>query len=192
MYCYYVYMSQIYRKISVSAKIIISLFDQLITQTLIFDISSLVYQLSIVGPNSLFITVITSFFISLVLSLQIVKEFLYLDALQLVGSILSIAFIRELSPVLTSIIIIGRVCSLFTAQLASMVATEQIDVLLVLGINPINYLIIPRVLSMIIGLPLLNILSILTGLISSSFICFVLYNIHPTLFFVSPITDYET
>lgn len=143
------------------------------------------FHFKIFIPNSLFIITITSFFISFVFSLQIVKEFLYLDTTQLVGSILSISFTRELSPVLTSIVIIGRVGSLFTSQLAYMLATEQIDALLVLGINPINYLIIPRILSMLFGLPLLNIVSIVTSLISGSFVCFILYGIHPSIFFKS-------
>ena len=127
----------------------------------------------------------TSFFISLVFSLQIVKEFLYLDAVQLVGTVFSISFIRELSPVLTSIIVVGKVCSSFTSELAAMVATNQIDALFILGINPINYLIIPRITSMILGLPLLNLISLITSFLSGSFICFILYNIHPTIFFNS-------
>nr|YP_010850566.1 hypothetical protein Ycf63 [Lophurella hookeriana]WGH13355.1 hypothetical protein Ycf63 [Lophurella hookeriana] len=142
-------------------------------------------QLVLIGPNSLFITMITSFFVSLVLSLQIVKEFLYLNATDLVGSILAISFIRELSPVLTSIIIIGRVGSFFTAEIATMTITEQIDALFILGINPINYLFLPRVLAMVLTLPILNVFSLFTSFISSSFICFTIYSIDASSFFQS-------
>nr|YP_010170903.1 hypothetical protein K8K75_pgp163 [Chondria tumulosa]QSD57044.1 hypothetical protein [Chondria tumulosa] len=183
-------MNQLYRKISLFMKIFIFLLYYLCGRGSKLDLSSLKYQLRIVFPNSLFIIVITSFFISLVFSLQILKEFLYLNAVQLIGSILSISFVRELSPVLTSIVIVGRVCSLFTAQLSTMVITEQVDALLVLGINPVNYLIVPRVLSMIISLPLLNIISILTSLVSGSFVSFLLYKIQPTIFFESIFYSY--
>nr|ARW68232.1 hypothetical protein [Chondria sp. (in: red algae)] len=178
-------MNSLYHKIFLFAKIFIFLLYQLSGQILGCDFLRLIYYIKIFIPNSVFITTVTSFFISFVFSLQIVKEFLYLNAVQLIGSILSISFIRELSPVLTSIIVIGRVCSLFTSQLASMLVTEQIDALLVLGINPINYLILPRVLSMVVGLPLLNIISVFTSLVSGSFVCFILYGIHPNVFFMS-------
>nr|YP_009395099.1 hypothetical protein [Bryothamnion seaforthii]ARW63867.1 hypothetical protein [Bryothamnion seaforthii] len=144
---------------------------------------NVVDQIKLVGINSLFIVMITSFFISLVFTLQVVKEFMYLNAIDLIGSIVSIAFIRELSPVLTSIIFVGKVCSFFTSELATMLVTEQIDALFILGINPINYLIFPRLISVLVTLPLLNLFSILTSLITSSFICFILYSIDP-LFFI--------
>lgn len=155
------------------------------------DLFSLLEQMKIVGPGSLFITMVTSFFIGLVFSLQIVKEFLYLNAIDLVGSILAISFIRELSPVITSVILIGKVGSCFTSELATMIVNEQIDALYILGISPINYLIIPRVVSVICMLPLLNLFSVMTSLISSSFICFILYSISPKFFFISAFSGFS-
>nr|YP_009398838.1 hypothetical protein [Cliftonaea pectinata]ARW68042.1 hypothetical protein [Cliftonaea pectinata] len=154
-------------------------------------LSIFIEQLKTVGPESIFIIAITSFFISLVFTLQIVKEFLYLNAADLIGSILSLSFIHELSPVLTSIVIIGKIGSYFTSELATMVLTEQIDALYMLGINPIDYLIIPRILSVVLILPLLNLFSILTSVMSSSFTCFILYNIHPQVFFISVYTSFS-
>nr|YP_009395522.1 hypothetical protein [Vertebrata isogona]ARW64528.1 hypothetical protein [Vertebrata isogona] len=136
-----------------------------------------------ISLDVLFINTITSFFISLVLSLQVVKEFLYLNAVHLVSSMLAVSFIRELSPVLTSIIVIGKIGSLYTSELATMVVTEQIDSLWVLGIDPISYLILPRVIALLLILPLLNLFSLFTSFISSSFICFILYDINPSFFF---------
>nr|YP_009396338.1 hypothetical protein [Polysiphonia scopulorum]ARW65524.1 hypothetical protein [Polysiphonia scopulorum] len=146
---------------------------------------SFLEQINIVGPNTLFITMITSFFISLVLNLQVVKEFLYLNAHDLVGSMLAIAFIRELSPVLTSIIVVGKIGSFFTSELATMVVTEQIDALLLLGINPVYYLVIPRVTAVTIVLPLLHLFSLSTSFMSSAFICFILYGLDSRFFFSS-------
>nr|YP_009393861.1 hypothetical protein [Polysiphonia sertularioides]ARW62423.1 hypothetical protein [Polysiphonia sertularioides] len=144
---------------------------------------NLLRNLDIVGINVLFVTLTTSFFISLVLSLQIVKEFLYLNAVHLVSSILAISFIRELSPILTAIVVIGKVGSFFTAEIGTMVITEQIDSMFVLGINPIKYLIYPRLIALLVMLPLLDLFSLFTSLISSSFICFFLYDISPGFFF---------
>nr|YP_009397785.1 hypothetical protein [Sonderella linearis]ARW66971.1 hypothetical protein [Sonderella linearis] len=146
-------------------------------------------QISIVGPGSVFITMITSFFIGLVFSIQIVKEFFYLNAVHLVGSILAISFIRELSPILTSIILIGKIGSYFTAELATMIMTEQIDALYIIGINPISHLILPRVIAVLLMLPMLNIFSIFISLISSSFVCYILFNIHPQFFLISAISS---
>jgi len=145
----------------------------------------LLYQINVIFSASLSVTLIVAFFIGLVFSLQIVKEFLYLNAITLIGSVLSISFLRELSPVLTSVILIAKIGSYFTAELATMRITEQIDALYILGIDPINYLIKPRILAFILILPLLNILSFITSLISSCFICYILYNLDPRVFFIS-------
>nr|QVY57932.1 hypothetical protein [Betaphycus gelatinus] len=139
----------------------------------------------IVGPGSLTISLITAFFVGMVFSLQIVKEFLYLNAINLIGAILTISFIRELSPVLTSVIIIGRVGSYFTSELATMTVTQQIDALYLLNTKPFLYLIFPRILACIFMLPILNFLCFVTSITSSTFICFTLYEIDPIIFLSS-------
>lgn len=142
-------------------------------------------QMIFVGPDSLSICIITAFFIGLVFTLQVVKEFLYLDATSLIGAILSLSFIRELSPVLTSVIIAGRIGSAFTAEIATMKITDQIDALYLLKTDPLLYLVIPRMLACITMLPILNIVSLFTSLATSLFACFIFYNIHPWIFLKS-------
>ena len=149
------------------------------------ELFNIIEQIAIVGPGSLFISLTTVFFVSMVFALQVAKEFLYLNAVNFVGSVLALTFIRELSPVLISVVIIGRVGSRFTAELATMKVTEQIDALYLLNSNPVAYLIIPRVIACIIVLPILNFLAFATSLSSSAFICFTLYGISPTIFFAS-------
>nr|QCI04025.1 hypothetical protein [Antithamnionella ternifolia] len=149
------------------------------------NLENIFNQMEIVGPSSLAINLLTAFFIGMVFSLQIVKEFIYLNAIPMIGGILTISFLRELSPILTAIILIGRVGSCFTAELATMCITEQIDALYILGINPISYLVIPRILASILMLPVLNLLSFTTSLCSSSYLCFIVYNIDPNIFFIS-------
>nr|QCI04225.1 hypothetical protein [Anotrichium furcellatum] len=149
------------------------------------DIYIFLEQINIVSIDSILIILVSAFFISLVFSLQLVKEFIYLNAVDLIGSVLSITFLREISPVLTAIVLIGKIGSYFTAQLATMQITEQIDALYILNISPFNYLILPRIFSLVIMLPILNILYFITSLFSSLFICFSVYNIDTCIFFDS-------
>ena len=142
-------------------------------------------QMIIVGPKSLAISIVTACFISIVFTLQIVKEFLYLDAVSMIGAILSLAFIRELSPVLTAVILAGRLSSSFTAEIATMKITEQIDALYILKTDPLIYLVVPRLISCVLALPVLNLVFFLTSLASSIFTCFIFYNIHPWTFLKS-------
>nr|YP_010619023.1 hypothetical protein PNW47_pgp159 [Pterosiphonia complanata]WAX03036.1 hypothetical protein [Pterosiphonia complanata] len=176
-------MNEFISRIKLFIKVLASLANPIIFFRL--NYKNLLDQLILIGPNSLLITMVTSFFISLVISLQIVKEFLYLNATELVGSVLAISFIRELSPVLTSIIVIGKVGSFFTSEIATMSVTEQIDALFILGINPINYLLLPRIFAILLMLPILNLFSLFTSFMSSSFICFIIYSIDPIFFFQS-------
>nr|YP_010196501.1 hypothetical protein LK223_pgp172 [Gracilaria cervicornis]UAD83898.1 hypothetical protein [Gracilaria cervicornis] len=146
-------------------------------------------QMKIVGPDSLSIVIIAAFFIGMVFTIQIVKEFLYINAVSLVGSILTISFIRELSPVLTSVIIVGRIGAYFTSELATMSITEQLNALYMLEANPFSYLVLPRIIACLFMLPCLNIISFITSLFSSSFVCFTIYNIHPQMFFLSSLSS---
>nr|QCI09036.1 hypothetical protein [Inkyuleea mariana] len=183
MILFQINLRELYKKVIISLKTAINILINLKISDIEYD--SIIEQMKIVGPGSLTICLITAFFIGLVFTLQVVKEFLYLDATSLIGAVLTIAFIRELSPVLTSVIIIGRVGSCFTAELATMSVTEQVDALYVLGTNPLSYLVFPRVIASIAILPMLNIISFATSLASSSFICFTLYDIDPIVFFTS-------
>jgi len=174
---------ELYRKIKVSYRIVRSFFLDLRFSNINF--SNTLENITLIGPGSLTICLITAFFIGMVFTLQVAKEFLYLDAINLIGAVLTIAFVRELSPVLTSVIIIGRIGSAFTAELATMRVTDQIDALYLLGVNPLFYLIFPRIFACICITPMLNLISFATSLASSSFICFTIYDITPVIFFSS-------
>lgn len=147
----------------------------------------LLSQIEIMGIGSLTIVLLTAFFIGMVFTFQVAKEFSYLNATNLVGSVLTMTFVRELSPVLTAIIVTGRIGSAFTAEIATMKVTEQIDVLYVLQANPINYLVLPRVLACLVMLPLLNIFALATSIASSIFVSSILYHIPPSVFLDSSV-----
>nr|YP_009774149.1 conserved hypothetical plastid protein [Caulacanthus okamurae]QIZ74766.1 conserved hypothetical plastid protein [Caulacanthus okamurae] len=175
---FHIQSCKIYKNFTNLYKIVMAYFLKLEHQIIIEN-------MLLVGPGSLTVSLITAFFVSIVFTLQIAKEFLYLNASSLIGSILTISFIRELSPVLTSVIIIGRIGSCFTAELATMKVTEQIDALYLLSTDPLWYLVFPRVIACVFMLPMLSFLSFVTSIASSAFICFILYSVDPLIFLSS-------
>ncbi|MDZ7956940.1 MAG: MlaE family lipid ABC transporter permease subunit [Aulosira sp. DedQUE10] len=139
-------------------------------------------QMAAVGPDSLFIALLTAIFVGAVFTIQVAREFLNFGAGNLVGGVLAVALTRELSPVLTAVILAGRVGSAFAAEIGTMRVTEQIDALLMLRTDPIDYLVIPRVLACCLMLPILTLLSLVTGLLGGMLIATNLYSISDTAF----------
>uniref|UniRef100_A0A1D1XDU0 Protein TRIGALACTOSYLDIACYLGLYCEROL 1, chloroplastic n=2 Tax=Anthurium amnicola TaxID=1678845 RepID=A0A1D1XDU0_9ARAE len=110
-------------------------------------------------------------------TIQFVREFVRLGLTRSVGGVLALAFSRELSPVITSIIIAGRVGSAFAAELGTMQVSEQMDTLRVLGANPVDYLVIPRVIACCVALPVLTLLCFTVGLASSALLADGVYGV---------------
>ena len=130
------------------------------------EIKNIYYQMIEIGVNSLPVTSLTSLFTGMVLGLQtgnasknILNEPLY------VGTAVGFSMIKELGPVLTSIVIAGRVGAAIAAELGTMKVTEQIDALHTLGTNPIKYLAVPRVIACLVMLPILTLYADLIGII---------------------------
>ncbi|WP_254565140.1 MlaE family lipid ABC transporter permease subunit [Oscillatoria sp. HE19RPO] len=139
-------------------------------------------QMALVGPDSLFIALLTASFVGMVFTIQVAREFLNFGAGSAVGGVLAIALARELAPVLTAIVLAGRVGSAFAAEIGTMQVTEQIDALYILKTDPIDYLVIPRVLACCIMLPVLTLLSFATGMIGGMLIATNFYPISQTVF----------
>ncbi len=139
-------------------------------------------QMVIVGPESLTISLITAAFVGMVFTIQVAREFIYFGAGTYVGGVLSLALTRELAPVLTAVVVAGRVGSAFAAEIGTMQVTEQIDALYMLKTDPIDYLVIPRVLACCLMLPILTMLSLITGIGGGVLVSEGLYNISSTVF----------
>ncbi|XGV98800.1 MAG: MlaE family lipid ABC transporter permease subunit [Leptolyngbya sp. BL-A-14] len=139
-------------------------------------------QMAAVGPESLLIALLTSTFIGMVFTIQVSREFINFGASGAVGGVLAISLTREMAPVLTAVILAGRVGSAFAAELGTMRVTEQIDALYMLKTDPIDYLVIPRVIACCVMLPILTVLSLLTGMIGGMFIADTLYGIPQKVF----------
>jgi len=138
------------------------------------------------------IALITAAFVGMVFTIQVAREFIFFGAGSFVGGVLSLALTRELAPVLTAVVVAGRVGSAFAAEIGTMRVTEQIDALYILKTDPIDYLVIPRVIACSLMLPLLTIISLVTGLLGGLFISDSLYGISYSLFLQSAQNFMET
>ncbi len=139
-------------------------------------------QMAAVGPESLLIALITAAFVGMVFTIQVTREFLSFGAGTAVGGVLALTLARELGPVLTAVIIAGRVGSAFAAEIGTMRVTEQIDALQILKTDPIDYLVIPRVVACALMLPLLNVLAFITGMSGGLLIATSQYGIAASVF----------
>jgi phospholipid/cholesterol/gamma-HCH transport system permease protein len=138
------------------------------------------------------IALITAAFVGMVFTIQVAREFIFFGAGSFVGGVLSLALTRELAPVLTAVVVAGRVGSAFAAEIGTMRVTEQIDALYILKTDPIDYLVIPRVIACSLMLPLLTIISLVTGLLGGLLISDSLYGISYSLFLQSAQNFLET
>ncbi|WP_008318538.1 MlaE family lipid ABC transporter permease subunit [Leptolyngbya sp. PCC 6406] len=139
-------------------------------------------QMAIVGPASLLIALLTATFVGMVFTIQVTREFINFGAGTAVGGVLALTLARELAPVLTAVVLAGRVGSAFAAEIGTMKVTEQIDALQILKTDPIDYLVIPRLVACALMLPVLNLLSFITGMTGGLLIATSLYGISQTVF----------
>lgn len=128
------------------------------------DFATSVEQMMAAGPASLVIALITAGIIGMVFTIQVAREFLQLGAGSAVGGILALALARELAPIMMAVVVAGRVGSAFAAEIGTMTVSEQIDALYMLNTDPIEYLVIPRLVACCIMVPALSILGLFTGL----------------------------
>jgi phospholipid/cholesterol/gamma-HCH transport system permease protein len=129
-------------------------------------------QMELIGTGSIFIIMLTGFFTGGVLALQSAKSLKSFGAVNLTGQLVSLALVRELGPVLTALMVAGRVAAGIASQLGSMVVTQQIDAMRGLGTDPIKKLVAPRMIATTTMLPLLTVVADLFGLIGGWIVSF--------------------
>jgi phospholipid/cholesterol/gamma-HCH transport system permease protein len=116
-----------------------------------------------IGNASLLMVCILSFFIGGVIALQTGPVLVERGLASAVGGLVGISTCKELAPVMMSILIAGRIGSAMAAEIGSMRVYQEIDALRTMNINPINYLVLPRILAIAVALPLLVVFAILVG-----------------------------
>ncbi len=123
------------------------------------DVDLWIEQIDLLGVRSLTLTNVTLLFTGMVLSLQTAYSISVYGGKGFVADIVALSVVRELGPVLTALMVAGRVGAGITAELGSMAVTEQIDALRALAASPVKKLVVPRVGALVISLPLLTILA---------------------------------
>jgi len=148
-----------------------------------FRFHELVAHMEFAGNKSVFIICLTGLFTGMALSFQIFLGFQIVNATSLVGSTVALGITRELGPVLTGLIISARAGGAMAARLGTMRVTEQIDALEVMGVDPKQYLVSPRVVACMISTPLLCGLFDFLAIFGSYFLCIHVLEMDSATFF---------
>lgn len=146
-------------------------------------------QMEFIGVRSSTVVLLTGMFTGMVTALQSHYGFSLFGAEALVGSTTALGILRELGPVLASLMVTARAGSAITAEIGTMRVTEQVDALTVMAVNPYQYLIIPRIIAAIIMMPILTLLFDFIGIIGSYFVGVELLGIDKGIF-MSRIVEY--
>ena len=128
-----------------------------------FDWRNFMHQLQAVGVNSIPVVALTSLAVSMVFAVQLSFGFKQFQAEGLASQVEGLAIVRELAPVITGLMLAGRVGSAMAAEIGTMRVTEQVDALECLATNPIQFLFVPRLLASIVMLPILTGIAIFVG-----------------------------
>ncbi len=129
------------------------------------NVREVLRQIVWIGNNSLPIVLITAVFTGMVLALQTAYGLHRFGAKNYVGNLVGLALAKELGPVLTAVMVCGRVGAGIAAEIASMTVTEQVDAIRSLGGDPIRRLVTPRIVAGLISMPLLSGIAVITGVL---------------------------
>ncbi len=148
-----------------------------------FNVTRMFSQMGRVGPGSFFISALVAFFIGMIMALQMAYQMLELGAEIYIPNVVAVSLTRELAPVLTALIVAGRVGAGIAAELGSMKVTEQVEALEAFAVNPIKYLVVPRFIALVVMLPILTVFADLIGILGGFVICVFKLYISPSLYF---------
>ncbi len=144
-----------------------------------WDLRELFRQMVRVGVDSLPVVLLTALFTGMVMALQTFTVLSRFGAERYVGSLVSLSMVRELSAVLSGLVIAGRVGSAMGAELGTMRVTEQIDALQVMATDPVHYLVVPRVWALTAMMPLLVLIADGLGIYGGYLVAVVLMGANP-------------
>ena len=147
-----------------------------------FEPAEWLRQMVRLGVNSVPVVFLTTMFTGMVLALQTFNGFQRVHAESFVGSVVALAMLRELSPVLVGLMVTGRVGSSMAAEIGTMRVTEQIDALKALATDPVQYLFVPRVIAGIVMLPFLVILGDALGIYGGYLVAVKLLKTNPVVY----------
>lgn len=142
----------------------------------------LVKQIEFVGYRSLPIVILTGIFIGMIFTLQSYHGLEGFGATELTSGLVTTAIVGELSPVLASIMVAARAGSAMTAEIATMKVTEQVDALESMGVDPMHYLGVPRLLASLLSFPLINAICIVCAEVGAYIVAIAIKGDNPEAF----------
>lgn len=142
----------------------------------------MLHQIAEIGYRSQTVVIVTGAFTGAVFTAQVYFQFSSLNMENAVGPVVALAMFRELGPVLTGLMVAGRVGAAMSAEIGTMKVTQQIDALRALAVHPVDYLVVPRALAMFISMPLLVVECVGCGILAAFYVAVEVLNIEPAYF----------
>jgi phospholipid/cholesterol/gamma-HCH transport system permease protein len=137
------------------------------------------------GPGSFLIVLITGLAAGTVFNIQVAAELTKQGASAAVGGLLALGLAREIAPVLTATLLTGKVATAYAAELGTMKVTEQIDAITMLRTDPVEYLVVPRLLALLVMAPVQCLLFFVVAMASGQMSSTLLYRVPPAVFWTS-------
>ena len=154
-----------------------------------FRWSMLFAQTDRTGVGSIPLVLMVSFFLGLTMALLTGYQLQKFGTERLVPTLISIAFTRELGPLLTGIVLAARIGAAYTAELGTMQVSEEVEAIEAMGIGPLRFLVAPRLVAIAFLMPCLSVLSVVAALIGSALISWVAFNLVPDAYFDAVMTS---
>lgn len=145
-------------------------------------VTSLVSHIEQTGLDAVPILALLSFMVGCVVAFLGSTALANYGATVFTVDLIGFAFLREFGVLLTAILLAGRTASAFTAQIGSMKAREEIDAIRTLGLDPVELLVLPRVLALLIALPLLTFIAMMSGVVGGAVVCMAVLKMSPSMF----------
>lgn len=156
-----------------------------------FRLSQFIKQMEFIGNKSLGVVILTGMFTGMVLTFQTYRSLRDFSSESIVGGLVAVAMTRELGPVLSSLMVNARAGSAIAAELGTMRVTEQIDALFALAVNPVQYLVTPRVVAGFVMVPILTAIADMTGIFGGYLVGVILLGVDPGIF-MAKVVDFVT
>jgi phospholipid/cholesterol/gamma-HCH transport system permease protein len=138
-----------------------------------------IHEMVKAGYDSVPIVAVISFFIGIILALQSAYQLKRVGALIYVANLVGVSITRELGPIITAIIVSGRSGSAFAAEIGSMKSAEEIDALISMGINPVRFIVVPKLIALMVMVPALTVFSDFIGIFGGFVLSVAVLEIHP-------------
>ena len=148
-----------------------------------FRLAQLVGAIDFIGAGSTFIVALVGIFTGMAFTVSTIVGFRQFSAENMVGGVVALALARELAPVLASVVLTARAGSTMASELGNMRVTEQIDAITTMGVSPVQYLVVPRVVATTCMLPLLAVCFGCAGMVGAYLVAVVWQGIDPGIFF---------